>query len=55
MTFGGVEEELIQLNESTLCERRTGKAKCKPAVTGIFTKSKERLYSGDYEAAQRTW
>ena len=46
MVFGGVEEELIQLNESTLWSGGPVKQQCKSGITRVFTKSKGGLVQG---------
>ena len=46
MIFGGVEEELIQLNESTLWSGGPVKQHVNPESPGIFAKSKGGLVQG---------
>ena len=51
MIFGGVEEELIQLNESTLWSGGPVKQHVNPQSPEYLPKVREALFRGDYETA----
>ena len=51
MIFGGVEEELIQLNEATLWSGGPVKTNINPTAFEYLSKTREALFKGDYAAA----
>lgn len=53
MIFGGVEEELIQLNEATLWSGGPVKANVNPGAFNYLEKSRAALFAGDYAGADK--
>ena len=53
MVFGGVNEELIQLNESTLWSGGPVKQNVNPKAPEYLPQVREALFKGDYENADR--
>ena len=51
MVFGGVEEELIQLNEATLWSGGPVKSNINPGAFDYLAKAREALFRGDYAEA----
>ena len=51
MIFGGVEEELLQLNESTLWSGGPVKTNVNPQSPEYLPQVREALFKGDYETA----
>ena len=53
MVFGGVADELIQLNEATLWSGGPVKTNINPTAVDNLPKVREALFKGDYEAANQ--
>src|SRR5687768_10570337 len=51
MVFGGINEELVQLNEATLWSGGPVKSSVNPAAFNYLPKVREALFRGDYSAA----
>lgn len=52
MVFGGVQDELLQLNEATLWSGGPVKTNVNPEAKEYLPKVREALFRGDYEAAK---
>ncbi len=51
MVFGGINEELLQLNEATLWSGGPVKSSVNPTAVSYLPKVREALFKGDYAAA----
>lgn len=53
MVFGGVQDELLQLNEATLWSGGPVKTNVNPGAKAFLPKVREALFKGDYAAAEQ--
>jgi alpha-L-fucosidase 2 len=53
MIFGGVEEELLQLNEETLWSGGPANTNANPQAPQVLPEIREALFKGDYEKAEK--